>query len=294
VGRHVSGPGYGSVESGFDRHAIIFMFRDSQEDSMELQLLDRGRIHADLNFALDAAVAAVHSDRSPDLVYEEFAVWNLLIDHPEATVLWDTGSHPDAGDGYWPTPLYEAFAHVDADERDLETALDDVGYAISDIDVVVQSHLHLDHAGGLYQFAGTDVAVYVHRRELEHAYLSAKTSAGDDAYLAADFDHDLNWQVVHGDRQLLPGVELLHLPGHTPGLLGAHLRRESGDLLIAGDVAFLEANYEEERSMGASLLSDSRACEESLRKLKDRERRTDGTVLYGHDLDQFERLYGSL
>lgn len=261
---------------------------------MEINLLDRGRIYADLNFPLSGAVTAVHSDQSPELAYEEFVVWNLVIDHPEATILWDTGSHPDAGDGYWPTPLYEAFAHPDADERDLATALDDAGYSIGDIDMVVQSHLHLDHAGGLYHFEGTDVPVYVHRRELEHAYLSAKSSAGDLAYVAADFDRDLNWQVVHEERQLLPGIELLYLPGHSPGLLGAHIEREGTDLLVAGDEAFMAENYENGAKMGSSLLYDSQAWEQSRRKLLDIERRTDATVLYGHDIDQFQELHGSL
>jgi len=259
---------------------------------MELHLLDRGRIHADLNFALDGEVVAVRSDQSPELQYEEYAVWNLLIDHPEATILWDTGSHPEAGDGYWPAQAFEAFAHVDAAERDLETALDDVGYGVGDVDMVVQSHLHLDHAGGLYNFEGTDVPVYVHRREIEHAYLSAKTPAGDTAYIPADFDRELNWRVVEGERQLLPGIELLELPGHSPGLLGAHVEQE--DLLIAGDEAFLAPNYEQGREMGSSIVYDSRAWAESRRKLLDIERRTGATVLYGHDPAQFERLQGTL
>jgi len=254
--------------------------------------VDRGRIHADVNFALDGTVAATHSDPDPDLEYAEFAVWNLLVDHPEATVLWDTGSHPDAADGYWPAPLYEAFAHPDAGDRDLQTALADVDYGVDDVDCVVQSHLHVDHAGGLQQFAGTDVPVYVHRRELEHAYLSANSAAGGDAYLASDFDHDLAWRVIDQPRyRLLEGVELLHVPGHTPGLLGAHLAREAAeDVLIAGDAAFLEANYEDGRSMGASLLTDSRAAEESVAFLRDLERRHDARVLYGHDREQFDRL----
>ena len=46
--------------------------------------------------------------------------------------------------------------------------------------------------------------------------------------------------------------------------------------------------------MGVSLLYDNRAWAESLRKLKDIERRTGATVIYGHDPDQFERLYGNL
>jgi glyoxylase-like metal-dependent hydrolase (beta-lactamase superfamily II) len=261
---------------------------------MDVHLLDRGRIHADLNFPVSGAVAAVHSDQSPDPQYEEFVVWNLLIDHPEGTILWDTGSHPDAEDGHWPTPLFEAFAHVDADERDLGTALDDIGHTVDGIDVVVQSHLHLDHAGGLYCFEGTDVPVYVHRRELEHAYLSAKSSAGDTAYVAADFDRDLNWRIVHGGRQLLPGIELLHLPGHSPGLLGAHIERDDTDLLVAGDEAFLAENYEDGVEMASSLLYDSQAWMRSRRKLRDIERRTGATVLYGHDTDQFHELRGSL
>ncbi|MFC7059358.1 N-acyl homoserine lactonase family protein [Halovenus salina] len=261
---------------------------------MEIHLLDRGTISADLNFALDAEVAAVRSQQSPELRYEEYAVWNMVIDHPEATVLWDTGSNPDA-ESVWPAPLFEAFAHEDAADHDLETALAAVGYGVDDIDIVVQSHLHLDHAGGLYHFDGTDVPVYVHRRELEHAYLSANTEAGGDAYLAADFDYDLDWQVVHGDRQLLPGIELLHLPGHSPGLLGAHIHRETDDdVLIAGDEAFLAPNYEEGREMGTSLVYDSRAWERSRRKLKERERRSEATVIYGHDPDQFERLRDTL
>ena len=262
---------------------------------MDVHVLDRGRILADLNFALDGTAVATHSDRNPDLEYEEFAVWNLLVDHPDGTILWDTGSHPDAADGHWPAPLYEAFAHPDAADRDLETVLGEAGFGVEDVDCVVQSHLHLDHAGGLYHFEGTDVPVYVHRRELEHAYLSANTTAGGDAYLAADFDRDLNWQVVGGQRHhLVDGVELLHVPGHTPGLLGALVEREGGSLLVAGDAAFLEENYENERSMGASLLYDSRAAADSIEFLKNVERRHDARVIYGHDHDQFERIRGEL
>lgn len=263
---------------------------------MDIHVLDRGRIHADLNFALDGEVAATHSDRSPDLEYGEFAVWNLVIDHPEATILWDTGTHPDAAAGYWPDGLYEAFAHPDAGEHDLDTALQDAGFTLADIDCVVQSHLHVDHAGGLYRFDGTDVPVYVHRQELEYAYLSAKSAAGGEAYLAADFDHDLNWTVVDQPRyHLVDGIELLHIPGHTPGLLGGLIQRpDDENVLIAGDEAFLEANYEKGRSMGASLLSDSRAWAESRQFLRDLERRHDARVVYGHDPEQFERIRGGL
>ena len=268
---------------------------------MKLHLIDRGGFEADPNFGLDSETVATKTDPSPELSREYFPVWNLVIDHPDATVLWDTGSHPDAADGYWPEDLFDAFAHEDADEHNLETALDEVGFTVEDIDAVVQSHLHVDHAGGLHNFEGTDVPVYVHRREIEHAYLSAKTDVGGTGYVTTDFDRDLNWRIVHDNRQLLPGIELLHLSGHTPGLLGAHIKRygadEEGeddggedDVLIAGDVAFVAENYEEGHEMSASLVHDSRAWRESRRKLRDRERRTEATVLYGHDPEQFADL----
>jgi glyoxylase-like metal-dependent hydrolase (beta-lactamase superfamily II) len=107
-------------------------------------------------------------------------------------------------------------------------------------------------------------------------------------------DHDLQWRIVHDDRQLVPGIDLLHLPGHTPGLLGAHIRRPGGDLLIDGDQAFVRENYEGGHSMGSSLLYDTRSWAESRRKLADIERRSDATVLFGHDLQQVKRLRDEL
>ena len=243
---------------------------------IDLTLLDRGRVHADMNFVVDGHAVATASNRDPDHEYAEFVVWSLVIDHPEA------------GDGYWPAPLYEAFAHVDADEHDLEADLDEV-------DAVVASHLHLDHAGGLAAFEGTDVPVYVHREELPYAYYSATTDKGSIAYHAPDFERELNWEVVGGERRLLhEGVELLHLPGHTPGLLGGLIERDGGeDLLIAGDEAYVAANYEGQ-PMATGLLWSNRDWRESLRRVRDVERRTGATVLLGHDLERFEAVRESL
>jgi len=145
---------------------------------VSVTLVDRGCVRADRNHVVDGYAVASPDDPDPDHGIDEFVVWSAVIEAPETTYLWDAGSHPDAGDGYWPDPLYAAFEHVDAHEHDLETDLDRVGYALSDVDAVVASHLHLNHAGGLYQFAGTDTPVYVHEDELKLAHHSAKTTGG--------------------------------------------------------------------------------------------------------------------
>jgi glyoxylase-like metal-dependent hydrolase (beta-lactamase superfamily II) len=254
-----------------------------------VRLLDRGRVRADLGYVVDGYAMGSASNPNPDHEMTEFVVWNAVIDHPEGTFLWDTGSHPEAGHGYWPEYLYQAFEHVDADEHRLEDDLEEAGYSLSDVDGVVMSHLHLDHAGGLAAFAETGVPIYVHEEELKFAYYSAKTSEGSIAYHAPDFDRDLNWSVVHRHRHTLAeDFELLHLPGHTPGLMGARIDLPDGTVLVAGDECYVDANYAEETPLGPGLLWSEREWFDSLQTLKELERRTGADVLYGHDLDRFE------
>ena len=252
--------------------------------------IERGTITTDVNHILEGFVVGTAAEPNPDVEMGEGPVYNLVIEHPEATILWDTGSHPEADSGHWPDDLYAAFEHVGL--RPLEDDLADAGYDVDDVDAVIQTHLHLDHAGGLYAFEGTDVPIYVHEREVKYAYYSAKTDAGSDAYVPGDFDRDLNWAVVHGDRErLLEGVEFLHLPGHTPGLLGVRLDLEdAGTVVLAGDQAYMRENYEDEHPMGGSLLWSKRHWLESLRFLKDLERRTNALVVCGHDAGDLERL----
>lgn len=259
-----------------------------------LELLDRGRVHADMNFVLDGLATATYDNRNPEHEYGEFVVWNLLIDHPEATILWDTGSHEEAGEGYWPDPLYQAFAHVDAAEHALPDDLEAAGYGIDDIDAVVMSHLHLDHAGGLHHFADTETPIYVHKEELQFAYYSATTDEGSIAYLKQDFDHELNWQIVHREQELFPGIELLHFPGHTPGLVGAKIDQAVEPVLVVGDEAYMRANFEDEHPMAQSLLWSNRAWSESLKRAKTIVAETDATPIFGHDLEEFHTLAGSL
>lgn len=252
--------------------------------------LDRGRLRADANYLLEDHRLSTASEPNPDAVRGEGPVYNLVVEHPEATVLWDTGCHPAAADR-WPDAFADAFEPVGMANHALEDDLAAAGFGLEDVDAVVMSHLHPDHAGGLEAFAGTDVPVYVHATELKHAYYSATTGEGDDAYFLEDFHHDLDWTPVHRRRTApFADLELLHLPGHTPGLLGVRLDLGPETYLFAGDQAYLRANYAEDVPLGPTLLWDRPAWRESKRWLKDLERRHDATVFCGHDPDDFERL----
>jgi glyoxylase-like metal-dependent hydrolase (beta-lactamase superfamily II) len=252
--------------------------------------IDRGRLLSDQNYDLEADVMATADEPAPTLERTETPVYNLVIDHPAGTILWDTGSHPEAGEGYWPGPLYNAFEHVDAHEHHLEDDLDAAGFDLADVDSVIQSHLHLDHAGGLYNFEETDVPVYVHRDEIQWAYFSAATREGSAGYVKADFDRDLDWRLVHGERSRpFEGIELIRLRGHSRGMLAMTVDLDGeGTLLFTSDIAEVAANYERPHPPGPGICWNRDQWYESVHELEEIERRRDAEVVYGHDPDQLE------
>jgi glyoxylase-like metal-dependent hydrolase (beta-lactamase superfamily II) len=108
----------------------------------------------------------------------------------------------------------------------LEDGLRALGHAPEDVRVVVNTHLHFDHAGGnTYRDESGEVrpsfpnaGYLVHAGELDYArHTNERTAA---SYLPP------NWEPVAAagrlvalggeDPEVVPGVRLLRAPGHTP------------------------------------------------------------------------------
>lgn len=80
-------------------------------------------------------------------------------------------------------------------------------------------------------------------------------------------------------------VEILFLPGHSPGSVALKVRLPSRTIILSGDVAHARA------AMPFPLDSDSERAVRSLRALKRMEGRDDTEVSIGHDPDDWRR-YG--
>ena len=96
------------------------------------------------------------------------------------------------------------------------------------IKMVVLSHIHWD------TFANADLfpnaIIVVHARELDHGD-SVETGDPRLPQYATKALRRLRLNVVRREEELAPGVELIELPGHTPGSQGLL----AGDTLLAGD-----------------------------------------------------------
>ena len=101
-------------------------------------------------------------------------------------------------------------------------------------------------------FKGTDVPIYVHEKELKHAFFSVATKTDLGVYLPKDLDLNLNWKPIYGDfLELAPGINIRHAPGHTPGLCIMQVNLpESGTWVFTTDQYHVKENFENDVPQG--------------------------------------------
>jgi glyoxylase-like metal-dependent hydrolase (beta-lactamase superfamily II) len=131
--------------------------------------------------------------------------------------------------------------------RDPVEALGDLGVAAENVSDVVVTHLHYDHAGNLDRFpharihlqeeelrfcTGPSMRHHVVRRPFEP--VNVKTA------VQALFEDQL---LLHrGEAEIIPGVTVHPVPGHTPGSQVVRVPTARGWVVLASDAAHLWAN----------------------------------------------------
>jgi glyoxylase-like metal-dependent hydrolase (beta-lactamase superfamily II) len=261
---------------------------------VKLHLLDLGVLEYDEGWPLAGAGVSTLSEPGPASPRREVAVIAALIEHPKAgPILFDTGAAPDFRE-LWPPPVQELFAITTYErEHHLDAAIEAAGFGLEDIRAIVMSHLHLDHAGGLELFRGTDVPVYVHGDELRNAFYAIATGEDFGAYLPHYVDHSFNWQALHGEHvELFDGLHLHRLAGHTPALMGMHIEdSDAGPVFLTSDQFHLRDNYEGPQPLGW-LLRDHAAWWRSYRLVKTLQDRTGARLVFGHDRGVLREVRG--
>lgn len=222
-----------------------------------------------------------------------------LVEHPEGTVLFDTGvsnemaQDPESYGQHGAPHMVDFVRGLDTDESRMPTAqLADVGYEPGDVDYVVMSHLHTDHAGNMTAFP--DAEFLVQADELQYAMWPTAT-AQELLYLDGDVaplrgpEYDVT--PVHGHYDVFGdgSLELLPTPGHSPGHQSLKVElADAGAVVLAGDVANLRAGYEQELPASFSWSLDESI--ESIQRVRQTANKHDADVYLHHEQDDEERF----
>jgi N-acyl homoserine lactone hydrolase len=176
-----------------------------------------------------------------------------LIRHPDAIVLFDTGiglgsSELDARYHPRPRPIGDVLA-----EQSLQVA---------DINVVVNCHLHADHAGQNVAFPR--IPIYVQPAEWQASQQPDYTITEWLGLTTADYRR------VAGDHEVLPGVRVIATPGHTAGHQSVVVETAEGSTVLTGQAVYSAGEWTAEPGAreGRSTARDRDAYDASVDKLR--------------------------
>ena len=149
----------------------------------------------------------IHRLHLADVVYPDWhpnegtgPVDAFAVETAAGLFLVDTGIGP-------PHPVIDEF--YQPTRYSIVEACRSAGLDAKDVRAIVISHLHFDHAGNAQLFPGVPVYVQAVEREAARA----------PRYTILEFVEapGIEYRLLEGNAELVPGLEVIATPGHTPG-----------------------------------------------------------------------------
>lgn len=229
---------------------------------------------------------------------EWLPIYAWIIDHPEGIIVVDTGETSRVHEqNYFPSwqPYYRTSARFDVKPED------EIGYQLKamgirpekDVTKVIMTHLHTDHAGGMYHFP--EARFIIHKKEYTGALgLKGKISGYlphrwpkwlKPAYIAFErvpfgpFDRQ---QFITSDKK----IRILPTPGHVPHHVSVVAVMNGISYFLAGDTSYNQYNMQHCIPDGVG----SAHSISTLQKIKQLARERPLVYLPSHDPDSRKRL----
>jgi len=168
----------------------------------------------------------------------------------------------------------------------IDEVLRSKGIQPESIEVVILTHLHWDHCANLGRFREADI--FVQQAEFEYAAnpLPPYYRSYESPRVGLKPSYDgLDLCFLEGDQEIVPGVQVLLTPGHSPGHQSVLIEGQDSQYLIAGDACLCYENLSPHKEKGLEFTMIGRYMDvnqawRSLERIKS----TGAVILPGHEI----------
>lgn len=229
--------------------------------------LDLGRINRD--------TSSMGYMQSPG-TRRDYPVLAWYVTDGERHILVDTGGEPATGQNRAP--------YTQTKLQHMEVALQALRIDAQEIQFVVLTHLHWDHAGNNTLFP--NAKFYVQRAELQHAI--APVPSQKNSYVLKEIVKT-NYEILEGDTSLFDGISVCLTPGHTPGSQTVLVQGKSFVYGLVGDLFSTCACWEAVPPIPNGWLTSLEDYAVSIHKLR---KIPNFKIMPSHDMELLkERMY---
>jgi glyoxylase-like metal-dependent hydrolase (beta-lactamase superfamily II) len=166
----------------------------------------------------------------------------LLIEHDIGLVLIDTGAGNKEDSKFH--DIYGIENKGDPGPTQLEDGLRAAGVQPQDVTLVINTHLHFDHAGGNTTLEnGVLRPTFINARYVvqqgEYAYATHLNERTAASYFARNFvplQEQGLYDFIDGDQEIVAGIRGVPTPGHTPHHQSLLIESEGEQALFVGDL----------------------------------------------------------
>jgi len=162
---------------------------------------------------------------------------SLLVRAANKNILIETGNGTK-----WTPKLRDIYAIDEGDP--LMQNLATTGVSPSQVDLVINTHLHFDHAGGNTKLLDDHAvpsfpnAQYIVQAD-EFAHAANPTERDRASYFEDNFlpmRQSGQWKLISGDTELLPGISVVRIPGHNASIQAVKLTGGGKTVFFVADL----------------------------------------------------------
>ena len=169
-----------------------------------------------------------------------------LVQGPNGPIAVDTGYHPDYVAPEWAKGK---------DFMEPASLLGQIGIKPEDVNTVIVTHFHQDHFTGFDYFPAAKFVIQraeldfwtgpLMRHEIFDRQIRPKVRPALEK-----LNRENRIQLIDGDLELYPGLDLIKAGGHTPGSQMIAIETAAGKAVLCGDIAYTMTNIRNRHPVG--------------------------------------------